>query len=70
MKLETLAWPEGLPAQVAILRKLLPTIGQDLESGSVELAERLSACFGRKAKKRTDQITGILATLKALRHIA
>ena len=31
--------------------------------------ETLAACFGRKNKKRTDQITGILATLKALGHI-
>jgi hypothetical protein len=30
---------------------------------------RLAACFGRKFRKRTDQITGILATLKALGHI-
>jgi hypothetical protein len=57
-----LDWPTDLPAQVAALRKILPTIGQDPES--------LSACFGRKSKKRTDQITAILATLKALGHIA
>ncbi len=50
-----------LPAQDAAIRKLLPTIGQDPES--------LAACFGRKNKQRTDQITGILATLKALGHI-
>ena len=31
--------------------------------------ETLAACFGRKSQKRTDQITGILATLKALGHI-
>ena len=56
-----LDWPAELPAQVAAVRKLLPTIGQDPES--------LAACFGRKNKKRTDQITAILATLKALGHI-
>jgi hypothetical protein len=56
-----LAWPAGLPAQVATLRKLLPTIGQDPDA--------LAACFGRKSKKRSDQITGILSTLKALGHI-
>ena len=55
-------WPADLPAQVAAVRRLLPTIGQDPET--------VSACFGRKNKKRTDQITGILATLKALGHIA
>ncbi len=54
-------WPSELPAQVAAIRKLLPTVGPD--------AETLAACFGRKNKKRTDQITGILATLKALGHI-
>jgi hypothetical protein len=57
-----LDWPADLPEQVAALRKLLPTVGQDPEA--------LNACFGRKNKKRTDQITGILATLKALGHIA
>jgi len=34
-----------------------------------QLIPSLSACFGRRNKKRTDQITGILATLKALGHI-
>jgi hypothetical protein len=61
LKLATQDWPTDLPAQVAILRKLLPTIGPDPES--------LAACFGRKNKKRSAQITGILATLKALGHI-
>jgi hypothetical protein len=63
-------WPAELPAQVAALRKLLPIVGHDPETSSAELAERLVACFGRKNKKRTDQITGILATLKAPGHIA
>ena len=53
-----LDWPTNLPAQVAALRKLLPTIGQDPET--------LAACFGRKSKKRVDQITAILDTLKTL----
>jgi hypothetical protein len=57
-----LDWPAELPAQVAALRKLLPAVGQDPEA--------LNACFGRKNKKRVDQINGILATLKALGHIA
>jgi hypothetical protein len=56
-----LDWPTDLPTQVAALRKLLLTHGQDPET--------LAACFGRKNKKRTDQITAILATLKALGHI-
>jgi len=57
-----LDWPTELPAQVAAIRKLLPTVGQD--------PEILAACFGRKNKKRTDQIPGSLATLKAVGHIA
>jgi len=56
-----LDWPAELPAQVAALRKLLPSVGQDPEA--------LTACFGRKSKKRVDQITAILDTLKALGHI-
>jgi len=50
-----------LPAQVVAIRKLLPGVGQDPDA--------LAACFGRKSKKRSDQITAILATLKALGHI-
>lgn len=47
--------------QVVAVRKLLTSVGQDPET--------ISACFGRKNKKRTDQIAAILATLKALGHI-
>ncbi|MCP5534246.1 MAG: hypothetical protein H7A48_13840 [Akkermansiaceae bacterium] len=57
----TLSWPVELPAQVAAIRKLIPGAGQD--------PEILSACFGRKSKKRTEQIAGILATLRSLGHI-
>ena len=56
-----LDWPPELPAQVAALRKLLPTVGPDPEA--------LAACFGRKNKKRQDQITSILETLRSLGHI-
>jgi len=56
-----LDWPAELPAQVVAVRKLLPTAGQEPEA--------LAACFGRKSKKRVEQITVILDTLKALGHI-
>jgi hypothetical protein len=56
-----LDWPTELPAQVAALRKLLPTVGPDPEA--------LAACFGRKNKKRQDQINSILETLRSLGHI-
>ena len=56
-----LDWPTELPAQVAALRKLLPTVGPDPGA--------LAACFGRKNKKRQDQITSILETLRSLGHI-
>jgi hypothetical protein len=62
LKLETQVWPADLPAQVTTLRKLLSVHGPD--------AETLSACFGRKSQKRSDQITAILATLRALGHLA
>ena len=61
-----LDWPTELPAQVAALRKLLPTVGQAPGTVTEDLAERLSACFGRKSRKRVDQITAILDTLKSL----
>ena len=51
-----LPWPDRLPDQVAILRKLIGGYDKD--------AEALSRLFGRKNKKRTEQIEGILATLK------
>ena len=57
------AWPERLPDQVAILRKL---IGGHDKSVATPDAESLSALFGRKNKKRTEQIEGILETLKGL----
>ncbi|MEY4570377.1 MAG: hypothetical protein RLZZ398_1816, partial [Verrucomicrobiota bacterium] len=52
-------WPDRLPDQVAILRKLISTDPNTT-------AETLSAHFGRKNKKRTEQIDGILETLKGL----
>jgi hypothetical protein len=53
-----LPWPDEAPAQVAAVRKLLPTVGKDPEA--------VSACFGRKAKKRADQIAAIIATLESM----
>jgi hypothetical protein len=53
---------QQLLTRLVALRKLLPTVGQ--------APVALAACFGRKSKKRTDQITAILATLKALGLIA
>jgi len=63
LKLTTPAWPDRLPDQVAILRKL---IGGYDKSVATPDPESLSALFGRKNKKRTDQIEGILETLKGL----
>ncbi len=53
-----LPWPESLAAQVSALQKLLPTHGPDPEA--------LSARFGKKSPKRTEQISEILETLQAL----
>ena len=60
----TLPWPDRLPEQVAILRKLIGT-GYDKNVATPD-AEALSGLFGRKNKKRTEQIEGILETLKGL----
>lgn len=56
-------WPERLPDQVAIIRKLIGTGDRNV---AAPYAESLSAHFGRKNKKRTEQIEGILETLKGL----
>jgi hypothetical protein len=50
-------WPERLPEQVAIIRKL---IGDNDNKVVAPHPEALSARFGRKNKKRTEQIEGIL----------
>jgi hypothetical protein len=63
-KLATPAWPERLPDQVAIIRKLINT--GDRNVAAPYDAEALSGLFGRKNKKRTEQIEGILETLKGL----
>ena len=56
-----LPWPDRLPEQVALIRKLIA--GYDKSIAAPD-AESLSAHFGRKNKKRTDQIQGIIETLK------
>jgi hypothetical protein len=53
-----LPWPDEAPARVAAVRKLLSTVGKDPEA--------VSACFGRKSKKRADQIAAIIATLESM----
>ena len=58
-----LPWPDRLPDQVVLIRKLIA--GYDKSIAAPD-AESLSAHFGRKNKKRTDQIDGILETLKGL----
>ena len=56
-------WPDRLPEQVAILRKLITTGDKSVVTPD---AESLSNHFGRKNKKRNEQIEGILETLKGL----
>jgi hypothetical protein len=53
------SWPDRLPDQVTLLRHLLAT-------DPTATPETLSARFGRKNKKRTEQIEGILETLRGL----
>ena len=59
----TIPWPDRLPEQVAILRKLISNHDKNVVPPD---AETLSAHFDRKNKKRTEQIEGILETLKGL----
>ena len=56
-----LPWPDRLPEQVVLIRKLIA--GYDKSIAAPD-AESLSAHFGRKNKKRTEQIQGIIETLK------
>ena len=59
------AWPEKLPDQVMVIRRIIDS----KMSGGAPDPEALSSLFGRKSKKRTEQITGILETLKGLGHL-
>ena len=52
-------WPSKLPAQVILIRQLLAT-------DPTATPEQLSVRFGRKNPKRTEQIEGIIETLKEL----
>ena len=56
--LEKLKWPNGLEAQFAEIRKLLPITGAD--------APAIASFFGSKTKARVNQIEDILRTLKSL----
>jgi hypothetical protein len=56
------AWPAKLPDQVALIRQLLTT-------DPTATADQLSARFGRKNAKRTEQIEGILETLRGLGQV-
>ena len=51
-------WPETLPDQVAALRSLIPTTGTD--------ADAIAPYFGKRTKKRLEDINQILTTLKNL----
>jgi hypothetical protein len=55
-------WPEKLPEQVHLIRHLL-------QQTPTATPDQLSQHFGRKNQKRTDQIEGIIETLKALGQI-
>jgi hypothetical protein len=55
-------WPSKLPAQVTLLRQLLAT-------DPTATPEQLSVRFGRKNPKRTEQIEGMIETLKELGQV-
>jgi len=55
-------WPTKLPAQVTLIRQLLST-------NPTATAEILSQQFGRKNQKRTEQIEGIIETLRGLGQV-
>ncbi|MCH7228079.1 class I SAM-dependent DNA methyltransferase [Haloferula sp. A504] len=58
---KALSWPSRLPEQVALIR-------QHLAADPAATAEGLSGLFGRKSRKRSEQIEAILETLKGLGH--
>jgi len=58
----TIPWPERLLAQVTLLRKLLTT-------DPTTTPEQLSTHFCRKNPKRTEQIEGMIETLRGLGQV-
>jgi len=57
-----IAWPAKLPDQVTLIRQLFtihPTA----------TVKQLSTRFGRKNQKRTEQIEGIIETLRGLGQV-
>ncbi len=57
-----IAWPAKLPDQVTLIRQLFtihPTA----------TVKHLSTRFGRKNQKRTEQIEGIIETLRGLGQV-
>ena len=57
-----ISWPDRLPAQVTLIRQLLAT-------DPTATPEQLSNRFGRKNPKRTEQIEGIIETLRGLGQV-
>jgi hypothetical protein len=55
-------WPEKLPEQVHLIRHLL-------QQTPTATPDQLSQHFGRKNQKRTDQIEGLIETLKGLGQV-
>lgn len=57
-KCATQKWPKDLPSQVAAIHALLPETGPD--------AQAIAPHFGKRTKKRLEEIDQILTTLKNL----
>ena len=55
---EKLAWPDSLPERFAAVKQAAATVGT--------APAALAACFGRRTKKRIEEITAILRTLESL----
>ncbi len=57
-----IAWPAKLPDQVTLFRQLFTT-------HPTATVKQLSTRFGRKNQKRTEQIEGIIETLRGLGQV-
>lgn len=58
VKTTKLKWPKELPKQVEVILPLIPELGKD--------HEELSLLFGRKSKKREQEIAQIISMLESL----
>jgi hypothetical protein len=66
---QVLPWPDELPAQFALVRRLLAEFAQPVADPATAIPTISAKLAGRNTPKRRDQLRSILETLHALGHM-